>query len=824
MRATAARQFADVIIDSAARELDRPFTYEVPEEMRADLQVGSVVLVPFSGRLSLGYVIGFRDTAAVDSMKPVAGLIDEPPLFDDDIQRLCRWISSRYLCPLSQAFRLVTPPGRSRRVRRSVRLTVPEQEALAALGERPGLRREIVKALASAGGELDHDALQAGLKPGQKAGPALRALEESGLVERRFAMSSPAASPRKRLAVRLLADPDEEARGALPPRQRELVELLLESGGSALQADLLRRTGASAGSLRGLEKKGLVEITGEEVPRQPWLGAGGPSPAPEPNAPQRAAIEAVRRAIEAREPETFLLEGVTGSGKTEVYLRAIRLVVESGRQAIMLVPEISLTPQTLERFESRFPGRVAVLHSRLGAGERFDQWRGVREGRYDVVVGARSALFAPVRDLGLIAIDEEHEASYKSDATPRYHAREVAAERARMAGAVLLLGSATPSFEALARARAGSYSHLRLPSRIDNRPMPDVEVVDMRQAGGAGTVPLLSAVMLDALSRTVDAGEQAILFLNRRGFANFLQCRSCGSIPVCGSCEVSLCYHSRGDMLMCHHCGSRRRVPDRCPSCGSGPLKTFGAGTQKVESELLSHLPGVRYIRMDADTTSGKDSHRRLLASFAAGEAQVLIGTQMIAKGLDIPGVTLVGVINADTALALPDFRAAERTFQLLTQVSGRAGRGLRPGRVVLQTFNPEHPAIRSLAGGSEAGFVEVELDSRLKAGYPPFIDLINVLVTSPDLPSAARAAERMRSLLDTDLARTGARVLGPAPAPLSRLRGQYRWHLVVKAPELAVVNERLKRSVARFYQYARALPAGRDVNVSIDVDPTSLL
>jgi primosomal protein N' (replication factor Y) len=601
------------------------------------------------------------------------------------------------------------------------------------------------------------------------------------------------------------------------------MEELMVRGGVEFQSDLLKNSGAHAASLKSLEKKGLLEIAGEEVLRRPWMGSAAETVRHTPNVHQQAAIDRVSRALDEGTPKTFLLDGVTGSGKTEVYIRSIEKVLAMGKSAIVLVPEISLTPQTVERFESRFPSQVAVLHSRLGPGERFDQWRGVREGRYRVVVGARSALFAPAQDLGLIAIDEEHEPSYKSDTSPRYHARDVAEVKARMSGAVLVLGSATPSFESLHRARAGAYEMLSMPERVDNRPLPEVELVDMRETGGAGEMLLLSSTMLDALSRTISAGDQAILFLNRRGFANYMQCHACGLIMGCDECEVSLCYHSRGHMMLCHHCGKRWAVPETCPKCGASPMKQFGAGTQRVEDELLKHVPGVSVIRMDADTTTTKDAHWHLLGSFRAGEAQVLLGTQMIAKGLDIPGGTLVGVINADTALALPDFRASERTYQLLTQVSGRAGRGLRPGRVVIQTFNPEHPAIRAMTGGLKP-FIEAEIQARSHAFYPPFVELVNVLVTSPEMVAASRSAERMRQILETDLQGTGAIILGPAPAPLSRLRGVYRWHILVKSADLGRISSRLTESVGRFHDYSKTFPPGKEVKVSLDVDPTSLL
>ncbi len=815
------RRFVEVIIDSAVRELDRPFHYELPAEMADGVQVGSMVLVPFNRRLSLAYVIGMPSQPAVSRTKPVSRVLDEPPIFDFDAQRLCRWIADHYLCSLSRAFRLLVPPGRARRVKHMVRLAVDPQEALAAAPDGPA--RRIIESLGDAGAEIDMSVLKKKLG----AGPAMsaaKALELSGAITLRFVLTEPAAAAKKRLVVRAAgAAPGNEVTDGLPPRQREIMYELLARGGSEFQSDLLNAVGAGSSSLKSLERKGLVEIAPQEVLRRPRLGAAPPSVPHVPHEHQRLAIERICDALEKGAHEVFLLDGVTGSGKTEVYLRAVEKTLAKGKRAIVLVPEISLTPQTVERFESRFGGRVAVLHSRLSPGERFDQWRGVREGRYRVVVGARSALFAPLGDLGLIVIDEEHEPSYKSDTSPRYHARDVAEVRARMSGAVLVLGSATPSFESIERARAGRYSMLSLPGRVDNRPLPDVELVDMREAGGAGEQPLLSMKLLDALSRVTDAGDQAILFLNRRGFANYLQCRACGLIMGCEECDVSLCYHSRGQMMLCHHCGRRRSVPARCPGCGGGPLKRFGAGTQRIEEELARHLPGVSYIRMDADTTTTKDAHWRLLGAFKAGEAQVLIGTQMIAKGLDMPAVTLVGVVNADTALALPDFRASERTYQLLTQVSGRAGRGLRPGRVVIQTYMPDHPAVRALSSGP-ASFIDAELRARSQAFYPPFVDLVNVMITSPEMPSASRAARRTKHIMENDLDGTGAIILGPAPAPLSRLRGLYRWHIIVKSADLDGISGRLRDSVDRFHDYARDFPPGRSVTVFLDVDPVSLL
>jgi primosomal protein N' (replication factor Y) len=817
-----AHEYVEVIIDTPVKELDRPFHYSVPEELRETVKIGSLVLVPFTNRVMLAYVVGFPVRPDVARVKSISRVLDEPPLFDFDSQRLCRWIAARYSSSLSSAIRLVMPPGRSRKVKQYISMAVDREEALGALVGRGTALHDTVEVLSAADKEVEMSALKSHVGA-RLASSAVASLEEKGIVMRRFVLTEPAASPVSRLVVRVNQDAMETFDiGKLPPRQRDIMAHLLAHGGTEFQSDLLSITGASAASLKSLARKGLVEVLSEELLRRPRLAYGsGALDVPTPNVRQQAAIDRINETLEGRRHRVFLLEGVTGSGKTEVYLRAIERVLALGRSAIVLVPEISLTPQTLDRFSSRFPGEVAVLHSRLATGERFDQWRGIREGRYRVVVGARSALFAPLSDLGLIAIDEEHEPSYKSDTAPRYHAREVAESRARMSAAVVILGSATPSLESVVKARAGIYEHLMLPNRIDNRPLPAVEVVDMKSVGGAGEVPLVSPLLLDALARTTGAGEQAILFLNRRGFSNYLQCRACGNIMSCDSCEVSLAYHRKGDMLMCHHCAKTWNVPEKCPDCGRGPLKQFGAGTQRVEEEVRKNLPDVSIIRMDTDTTTTKDAHWRLLGAFSAGEAQVLIGTQMIAKGLDIPGVTLVGVINADTALALPDFRASERTYQLLTQVSGRAGRGLRPGRVIVQTFNPEHPAVRALSGDTDT-FIESELEKRRSALYPPFVDLVNVHITSSDLAAAARSAERMRKILDGRL--TGVTILGPAPCPLSRLRGQYRWHILLKCGDIEAIAEDLKAALGTFYDYSKTFPAGKDVRVYLDVNPTSVL
>ncbi|MDD5448272.1 MAG: primosomal protein N' [Actinomycetota bacterium] len=818
------KNYAEVVIDTPVRHLDRPFHYLVPQEFKEKLEVGSLVMVPFGNRLSLGYVVGFPDSPQVGNLKEIASVLDEPPIFGFDTLRLCQWIASRYISSLSQALHLIMPPGRTRKIKEIIALKAPAEEVIPAITPRDTFSLAIVEVISAAGGSLDYEDLKKHFGSPQRVSSATKKLEGLGVLSRTFSLAKPSVRHVSNLVVRLKGGLAKEDVEKLPSKQRALVEYLELEKDEIPRSQLLKETKTSNSSLDSLIKKGLVSVERKRRLRKPRTrGELVPGPPPTPNEHQEEAINRIKEAIKSGKTNFFLLEGVTGSGKTEVYMRAIEEVLSRGRGAIILVPEISLTPQTIERFESRFPKKVAVLHSSLSPGERYDQWCAIRDGTYPIVVGARSAIFAPLQNLGLIVIDEEHESTYKNDQAPHYHARAVAEERARIYGATLVAGNATPSFETYQKARAGIYSHLRLPRRIDNRPMPQIEIVDMKKVGGAGQIPLLSPTMLDSLSRTIEAEEQAILFLNRRGFSNYLQCKRCGNIPRCDNCDISLSYHAEGNFLLCHHCGDRREVPDSCEKCGSGFLKGVGAGTQRVAAEIQSNLPGATFLRMDSDATTTKDAHWNILSTFRSGKAQILIGTQMIAKGLDIPGITFVGVVNADTALALPDFRASERTYQLLTQVSGRAGRGLRPGKVVIQTFNPEHPALKALFGNPQE-FVERELQSRLEAFYPPFCELVNVIITSPDPTTAARSAARMKKILQNNLQGKQATILGPAPAPISRLKGNYRWHILIKTGEVEKISSSVSNAIGRFYGYKKGFPLKSEVKVWADVDPVSLL
>jgi primosomal protein N' (replication factor Y) len=614
-------------------------------------------------------------------------------------------------------------------------------------------------------------------------------------------------------------------------RQRELFEYLETVGGQAEVTHLVEQLGISRSVVHGLVQKGVAGVR-EEARGDPFAGLPvDQEPKHTPTAAQAAVIERLIESAAAGPARTFVLKGVTGSGKTLVYIELLReLVTRRGKGAILLVPEISLTPQTLSRFRAAFGDDVALLHSALSEGERYAAWRSLRAGEKRIVIGARSAVFAPVRDLGAIIIDEEHEGSYKqSDPSPRYHAREVAVVRCRDAGAICLLGSATPALETWDNARSGNWELLELPERIGVG-LPEVRVVDLREertarataGNGGGAGPLVfSDALRDALGDRLAHGQQAILLLNRRGYSTFVQCRDCGDVRACRQCNVSLTEHRRPQRLVCHHCNHQEPVPEACDECGSVNLSHRGVGTEQVERVLGEIYPEARLARMDVDTTSGKWSHHDILGRVGRGDVDVLLGTQMIAKGLDFPNVTLVGVINADVGLSLPDFRATERTFQLLTQVAGRAGRGPAGGEVIIQTSLPGHYAVRYALDHDYEGFAARELEEREAPSYPPKTRLANVVISGTverRVQEAADAASAWLEGLFAARSLSDIALVGPAPCPIDRIRGRWRWHLLLKSPNPEALGKVLRYFAARFE------PPTSGLRVEVDRDPTSLL
>lgn len=620
------------------------------------------------------------------------------------------------------------------------------------------------------------------------------------------------AAHKKQLVVSLLEEVDD-----LPPKQQAVIDLL-KAHGSLTLSDLKARAGCSDSPIRTLEKGGRVTIEETTVLRDPHEGVELLPTRPFELMPeQRSALDTVVAAMSCTPPRPVLLHGVTGSGKTEVYLQAIRHALDRGQGAIVLVPEISLTPQTVDRFRSRFGDCVAVLHSGLSDGERHDEWHRIRNGEARIAVGARSALFAPVHHPGLIVVDEEHEPTYKQDEAPRYNARDVAVMRGRLENCCVVLGSATPSMESINNVREGRYVPARMMQRVDDRSMPLMRIVDMRiEAEKEGRPHIFSSELVQALYERLDCGEQVILFLNRRGFSSSLQCPQCGYVAECDACSVSMTYHKRDHRLRCHICGAEEQVPERCPDCRDPGFRYAGMGTEKIEEVLGKLCPRARIARMDSDTMRRKDAYRTVLDRFRAGKLDMLLGTQMIAKGLDFPNVTLVGVLYADLSLHVPDFRAGERTFQLLTQVAGRAGRGEKAGEVIVQTYSPHHPAIEAARTLDYEGFSTQDLDFRRTLGYPPFARLVLLTFRGESEAQVAAAADGVHRQLVRTL-HESVRHAPPMPAPLARAKGQYRYQIMLRCEQAARITRPLRRILA-----AVTLPRG--VSCAVDVDALSLL
>lgn len=818
--------------------IPRTFTYAVPPELQARIAPGARVLVPFGRSERIGWIDRLSDAPRADAaIREVAGLPDEQPVVPPRLLELCRWIADYYVAPLGQVLRTALPAALSDSSADWIALcngdaSAPDMERLSPL------ERRLLGWLRENEGPQPVARLRRELGP-HAWWPVIRRLAAAELL--RTGVEPPRIEPptRTRRVVRLTHElpslAERERVFGRARRQRECFETLEGMGGAAELAHVTGPLGFSASVVRALAEKGLATLVDEEVPRDPYAGVPlAPAPPLLPTPPQAAAIAALIDATRARAPGTWLLRGVTGSGKTLVYIELLREVVDrQGRTAIVLVPEIALTPQTVGRFKSVFGERVAVLHSALGDGERYDEWRALRSGAKRIVVGARSAIFAPLPDLGAIVVDEEHEGSYKQGDAPRYHAREVATVRARIEGALCVLGSATPALETWHNVRAGKYRLLELPARVGNRPLPAIRVVDLRaerrrQRETSGPLQphgpvILSDALQTAIAQRLARGEQSILLLNRRGYATFVQCRECGQVWHCGACNVSLTYHRRRARLVCHHCFHEEPKPERCSGCGSTDLSFRGVGTEQVERAVEDSFPAARIARMDVDTTSGKWAHHRILDRVGRGEIDILLGTQMIAKGLDFPNVTLVGVVNADVGINLPDFRATERTFQLLTQVAGRAGRGPKGGEVIIQTALPDHYAVSCAMRHDFDGFAEQELAARREPSYPPFCRLVNVVVSGLDERATQAAAETAAAWIRGLLRRRGlesVEVVGPAPCPIDRIRRRWRWHFLLRAE-----NARLLGQVTRFFYERFAPPGGRDeLRVAIDRDPVALL
>ncbi len=836
-------RYADVVVQVDVAGLPQPLTYAVPPGVT--LAVGDAVLVPFGAQTAAGYVVGLKSDCPDDmaaKIKPITARIENAPTFDAELRDLAEWVTEQTLCDWRDALRLIVPDVMSSQIKTTLTLADDWDERLA--GSRAAAQKDLAAALAALGGAAEPGRLAKALGLA-KPGPALLELRKKGIVTEERSVRPPPARRKMVRLLRLAVARDiagEEASrlertGAA--RQARLLKALIAAETEHKAARLPMSglaVGASAGAAaKALADKGLASYTEVPMRRDPFQFFGfvaGDAP-PLTDAQARAAAE-IGRHLHAEDGQTLLLFGVTGSGKTEVYLDAVGQALSLGRSALILLPEIGLTAQVLDLFKARFGAdEVAVLHSALSLGERHDEWRRIQSGEARVVVGARSAVFAPVPDLGLLILDEEHDGSFKQDSSPRYHARDAARFRAAQTGATVVLGSATPSVESFFRAQTGEYGLIEMPERISARPLPPVSVVDLREEMKPPPAPIpkkgetkpeppprsvFGADLSASLACCLDRREQAILFLNRRGFASFLLCRDCGFTFRCPNCDVSLTYHHTGRFLQCHHCDFQRRSPDTCPKCGGLRLRPFGLGTEKVEDAVRTQFPAARTLRMDRDTMSRKGAHAETLRAFKRGDADILIGTQMVAKGLDFPNVTLVGVVSADMALNIPDFRAPERTFQLLTQVAGRAGRGKLPGTVIVQTFSPEHESIEFASRHDYRGFYESAISQRQELGYPPFSHLANVVFADEAENEAQGRAQRLAEILRADLGPDPAvQILGPVACPLSRLRNRYRWHLALRTPTKPALLAALKAAVGQ-------LTATERSGMTLDIDPLSML
>ena len=792
--------------------LDRPFTYSLPETLQHRVKPGCRLIVPFGTRKLTGVALRCHDDAPLVGTRDALRLVDAEPVLDEELLSLARWIAGYYCAPLGEVLRSMLPLASDIRSGKVYALTDAGRDAARQLLFDAGPEDPVAVLLHM----LEARPLSASYlaKKLPLADKAIRSLERKGFIvaEQFQAERDPLRAPSERLRVELEHEPGAEK----PPKaERELIAFLALHPGTHNLKELEAQVHRASAAARSLARKGILKLTKEPLVA---IGAGPVRTRHARNPAQEQAFGAIRRTIESRQFHTFLLHGVTGSGKTEVYLSAIEAAQATGRNALLLVPEIALTPAVAGQFYARFGDRVAILHSAFTDSERAEQWRRIRAGSAGVVVATRSGVFAPLRNLGLIVIDEEHDQSYKQEETPRYNGRDVAIVRAQAAGACVILGSATPSLESRYNAERGKYTLLELPERIEKRPLPSVELIDMREEFlETRKQATFSRRLLEAIAQRLENGEQTMLLLNRRGFSSFVACRACGHRIQCRNCAVTLTYHRRDRRLLCHYCGYAERVPSVCPKCRSEHIYFLGVGSEKVEEELHREFPRARITRLDRDTVTGRRQYEVILQGFRERSFDILVGTQMIAKGHDIPNVTLVGVISADVGLGLPDFRAAERTFQLLTQVAGRAGRGDLPGMVLVQTINPEHYAIRMAAAQDYQAFYEKELNFRRMMHYPPFTAMANLLVRSEKQEEALRLSAELGRLLTP--APEKIKVMGPAEAPVPRLKNEFRYQLLIKSSSRKALNELLGR--ARDFASENKWPATALV---IDVDPLTLM
>jgi primosomal protein N' (replication factor Y) (superfamily II helicase) len=802
-------KIASVIVDIPAKQTDRPFDYLIPEKWTDTIQPGMRVIVPFGPRNIQGFVLEIKQESDYEKLREIIEPMDLEPVLNQELLTLGNWLTDNTLCFKIFAFQAMLPAALKAKYEKKVKVSEGVNSS--------DLPDELQEYFARKETLSWEEALEKGIVP------LLQKEAAKGHLEVLYEVKERLRKKQLKYIFPLFAPSElENEIVQLPARaekQKELLTYFTRQHQPVELRQLIAELNISSGTVKALVEKKLLMERSMEVYRDPYENRHFKKTTPLPlTDDQQSAILPIRGSIENHLHQVFLLYGVTGSGKTEIYLQSIQDVIEKGKEAIVLVPEISLTPQMVNRFKGRFGDLVAVLHSGLSAGEKYDEWRKIQRKEVKVVVGARSAIFAPFENLGIIIIDEEHETSYKQEEMPRYHARDVAIERAKTYHCPVVLGSATPSLESFARAQKKVYQLLTLPSRMNKRALPSVEIMDMREELRAGNRSMFSRKLFEKLNERLERKEQSVLFLNKRGHSSFVMCRDCGYVMNCPHCDISLTYHSKVGKMKCHYCGFETYVPRNCPECSSEYIRYFGTGTQKVEEELGKILPEARVIRMDVDTTGKKGAHERLLKDFQDGKADILLGTQMIAKGLDFPNITLVGVLSADTMLHLPDFRSSEKTFQLLTQVSGRAGRHEKPGEVIIQTYTPEHYSIELAGTQNYDLFYNREMMVRKTHHYPPFYYLCLITVSHEQLISVVKETEKISGFVRSHVSREAV-ILGPAASPIPRINNRYRYQCLIKykrEPELAKTLKTI------LDQYQKDVKNG--LQVSIDINPYILM
>ncbi|WP_456275546.1 primosomal protein N' [Bacillus sp. AK128] len=802
---------AKVIVDVPARQTDRAFDYLIPDEYQGLVQPGVRVVVPFGPRTLQGFVVGVESSSNVEKLKAITQLLDLEPILNQELLQLGKWVTEQTLSYQISSFQAMLPAALKAKYEKEIELKRADQ--LISMPETLQILFKNRTTIQWSDIENQHGLLK-----------TIQKEVKDGNLEINYVVKSRGKKKtQKVLFLQVSIEKAKEIRDTMPAqaaRQKEVLEYFLSQNIQEIPRTLVKHALSTTDSpIKALIEKGILLEKDMEVYRDPHRDKEFKRTKPLPlTNEQSKAIIPILESIENNLHQTYLLYGVTGSGKTEVYLQSIDEVLKKGKQAIVLVPEISLTPQMVERFKGRFGSSVAVLHSGLSIGEKYDEWRKIYRREVNVVVGARSAIFAPFENLGIIIIDEEHESSYKQEENPRYHARDVAIYRGGYHNCPVVLGSATPTLETFARANKGLYSLLPLTKRMHDKGMPEVEIIDMREELREGNRSMFSSLLFDKLQDRIQKGEQTVLFLNRRGYSTFIMCRDCGFVVTCPECDISLTYHRTQQLVKCHYCGYEEPVPKNCPTCQSEHIRFFGTGTQKVEEEIGKLLPEARIIRMDVDTTSRKGAHEKLLTAFGEGKADILLGTQMIAKGLDFPRVTLVGVLTADTMLHLPDFRSSEKTFQLLTQVSGRAGRHELPGEVVIQTYTPEHYSVELASQHNYKDFYLKEMGMRKLHQYPPFFYVTLITVSHPELTKVVSVTEKISTYLRSNLSNQTI-VLGPSASPIPRIKNRYRYQCMIKYKDEPKLKSYLKELMDHYQKEIQ-----QELQITIDMNPYMIM